>query len=131
MKEKIYTAKRKRKPYERLVVYSPSGQESMTVQEHAISVDINHIIEKYDRTGELPHTKPGGTYGDVSEISHANLLELQIRREAVMERLTEIEEGLQFEKTRLEEIEAEKEQRRVEEVERAKAAASGNPVDEK
>lgn len=38
--------------------------QSMTQQSHAISCDINRIIERYDRTGSLPVSDKKPSYGD-------------------------------------------------------------------
>lgn len=42
--------------------------ESMTQQSHALSCDINSIIERYDRTGTLPVSDRKPSYGDVTAL---------------------------------------------------------------
>lgn len=55
-----------RKPWMRMPFYTVIEGESMTQQSHAASCDINAIIRKFDRTGELPVGRVSGTFGDVT-----------------------------------------------------------------
>lgn len=43
--------------------------ESKTDQSQAATADVNNIIRRYDRTGQLPDAKRPGQYGDVSELN--------------------------------------------------------------
>lgn len=55
-----------RKPWFRHQVQTKIEGESMTQQSHRDSVDVNKIIERYDRTGQLPPMASNPVYGDVS-----------------------------------------------------------------
>lgn len=84
-------------PNERVRFYSPNGsdQESLTQQSQVASVDINNIIERFDRTGQLPQNRTPAMYGDVSEISHLDFGELQEKQEETLERLQDLENELE------------------------------------
>lgn len=59
-----------RKPYERVREgISFKGTEQMTVQHLKDETDINNIVKRYHRTGELPQAKREGSYEDVSELN--------------------------------------------------------------
>lgn len=58
-----------RKPYSRLRIVASAGGKSRTQQSHKKSCDINHIIDRYDKTGQLPNPVRQGMYGDVSMLN--------------------------------------------------------------
>lgn len=58
-----------RKPYHRLRVVADVSGESKTQQSHKKSCDVNHIIDRFDRTGQLPNPVRQGMYGDVSMLN--------------------------------------------------------------
>ena len=59
-----------RKPHYRLRVQTFASGESKTQQSHKDTCDVNNIIKRFDRTGQLPvHNGPEGMYGDVSELN--------------------------------------------------------------
>lgn len=57
--------------------------ESRTHQSHKESSDVNWIIARYERTGELPRTKSDGIYADVSGLS-GDLMDLKSRADDVI-----------------------------------------------
>lgn len=58
--------------------------ESRTHQSHAQSCDVNWIISRYERTGELPRTKHDGVYADVSALG-GDLMEQALRARDVID----------------------------------------------
>lgn len=52
----------------RVRVQSVPEGESMTQQSHADSVDVNRIIERFDRTGVLPMATREPMYADVTDL---------------------------------------------------------------
>lgn len=57
-----------RHPFQRVRYQTVIEGESMTHQSHAAAADINNIIARFDRTGELPRAKQQGAYGDVTAL---------------------------------------------------------------
>lgn len=57
-----------RGPFSRFRVRFNCVGESMTHQSHAESCDINRIIDRYDRTGQLPTGRVQGVYDDVTSL---------------------------------------------------------------
>lgn len=66
-----------RNPFSRMRVVTLVGSDDCTDQTHAESVDVNSIIRKYKRTGELPHPRPGRVpqYADVTALQDGTLTE--------------------------------------------------------
>lgn len=58
-----------RHPFERERSQVDCGGESRTQQSHKDSVDVNKIIARFDRTGQLPPARSDGQYGDVSGLN--------------------------------------------------------------
>lgn len=44
-------------------------EEDRTVQGDALEADINEIVRRFGITGQLPDPRPGGAYGDFSEVT--------------------------------------------------------------
>lgn len=59
---------RVRHPYERERVQIRIEGESKTHQAHKDSCDVNNIIARYERTGELPPNRKRGVYADVTAL---------------------------------------------------------------
>lgn len=59
--------------------------ESMTHQSHAASVDINAIVARFQRTGQLPPGNGPGVYADVTALQ-GDLVERAIASQEVIER---------------------------------------------
>lgn len=112
-----------RKAHQRLVVYSNPGERSMTMQDHAGSVEINNIIRRFDRTGELPLGKGPGQYGDVSDYCGADYSDLVQMRQEALDRLREVDDELGAAKQARDQEQADREAARKNEVERAKQIA--------
>ena len=54
-------------------VYTVNNEPSRTDQSQAKECDVNHIMKKYIKTGQITHlAKVRGTYADVSEIPDLN-----------------------------------------------------------
>mgnify|MGYP000747455357 CR=1 FL=1 len=72
MKNTVYI----RKPYERQRSTLKNDKPSVTDQSFGNDTDINNIIAKFSRTGEMPPTtKPAGQYADVTGLQ-ADLTQL-------------------------------------------------------
>jgi len=78
--------------------------ESLTHQSHAESCDVNNIIRRYERTGELPPARRPPQYGDVTSLQgdlterHEAAKEvIQTSREHVNKRRKERQESLPLE----------------------------------
>lgn len=50
-------------------VVSEAVGESLTEQHHANAVNINEIVLRYQKTGVLPETRPGASYGDFTGVT--------------------------------------------------------------
>lgn len=59
----------RRRPWEEMRLQTIFEGESRTQQSHRESVDINNIIKKFDRTGQLPSPTRPAQYGDVSDLN--------------------------------------------------------------
>lgn len=60
-----------RKPWHRERVQHPGGGESMTDRSFGNDTDVNNIVARFQRTGELPKPPPGAEnpiYDDVTEL---------------------------------------------------------------
>lgn len=55
--------------WDRVRVQASCAGVSKTQQSHKESVDVNHIIKRFDRTGQLPPATQQGVYGDVSDLN--------------------------------------------------------------
>lgn len=66
-----------RRPWERTRVSFTCEGESKTQQSHRDSVDVNAIVARFDRTGQLPPGRIDPQYGDVSDMNrpYAELIE--------------------------------------------------------
>lgn len=58
-----------RKPWERVRVSVVTDTPTMTQQSHRDQTDVNAIIARFDRTGELPPNASVPQYGDVSDLN--------------------------------------------------------------
>lgn len=58
-----------RRSYERVRYQTEIVGESKTDQSQKMQVDVNHIVRRYDRTGQLPQPKREPQYGDVSDLN--------------------------------------------------------------
>lgn len=58
-----------RRNWERTRVQTEILGESRTQQSHRDSVDVNQIVAKFDRTGQLPPNTKTAQYGDVSDLN--------------------------------------------------------------
>lgn len=79
--------------YERFPVQKDTGTETHTIQSAAAECDINKIVGKYKRTGELTHISQGiARYGDFTTEAdyHQALLNVQEAKEQFMELPAEI-----------------------------------------
>jgi len=79
-----------RSPYSRLRVTSDTIGETMTEQSHAEASDINYIVRRFQRTGQLPPAKPGigASYMDCTVLS-GGLLELTNTARQTMENIAQ------------------------------------------
>lgn len=55
--------------WDRVRVQASCAGKGKTQQNHKQSVDVNHIIKRFDRTGQLPPATVQGVYGDVSDLN--------------------------------------------------------------
>lgn len=60
---------RARHPFSRVRVHPLLSGESRTHQSHRDEVDINNVIARFDRNGELPNRPQTPQYADVTEFS--------------------------------------------------------------
>lgn len=65
-----------RNPHDRLRVNFETVGESMTDTSHAAAADINYIVERFARSGQLPPVTRPGVYDDVSHLQVDGLLQL-------------------------------------------------------
>lgn len=77
-----------RHPLERVRHQTVVEGESMTHQSHAESCDINQIIARYDRTGELPRGRNQGVYADVTQLQ-GDLTERAVNAKEVIKKADE------------------------------------------
>jgi hypothetical protein len=75
--------RRVREPFSRERLHTEIVGESRTHQSHRESCDVNWIISRYERTGELPRVKRDGVYADVSALG-GDLMEQAIRAQDVI-----------------------------------------------
>lgn len=72
----------------------------MTVQHEKEAADVNNIVGHFARTGQFPASavrqQGEAFYGDVSELSHKNPLELALLKGEIEERLREAEEEAKY-----------------------------------
>ena len=80
-----------RRPWERNRSFSAGQGESMTQQHHAEATDINNIIKRFDRTGQLPMgiNRGPGQYLDVTKFSHKDPMELEATMQDLRDRHSE------------------------------------------
>lgn len=57
-----------RRSTDKFVVQTPFYGESRTVQDQNNETNINTIVKRFDRTGQLPVGKSNGQFGDVTEL---------------------------------------------------------------
>lgn len=93
-----------RRPWTRERVQHTVVGESLTHQSHADSCDVNNIIRRYERTGELPLARRPPQYGDVTGLQgdlterHQAAQEIiETSREHVKKRRKERQETLPLE----------------------------------
>ena len=82
-----------RGPFEPLRVPLIVEGESMTDTSHGNDTDVNNIIARFDRTGQLPGNPGTGQYVDVSALN-ADLTELLEKQRSALKELEDLEEEL-------------------------------------
>lgn len=69
-------------------VVTPGGGPSMTKQAHKDECDINHILQKYRKTGLISHYMEGGTYQDLpSGLEFHQAMNLMLSAERTFEQM--------------------------------------------
>lgn len=85
-----------RSPWSRLRLQTVIEGESMTVQSEKDLTDINNIVARFDRTGELPPGRGPGEYLDVTMLN-GDLLEVMERSQEIIDKATVYFEGVEAE----------------------------------
>lgn len=83
------SVRRVRKPWERLRVQSVPIGETRTIDSLVDQTDINRIIGKYHRTGQLPDGNGPGQFMDVTELQ-GTYIELHNKAQQVVETTNEL-----------------------------------------
>ena len=96
-------AVRIRGPYEALRVPSPTLGESMTDTSQGNDTDINNIIARFDRTGQLPGNPGQGQFVDVAGLNRDLTELLELQREALQE-LSDLEQQIEENQQKVQEI---------------------------
>lgn len=109
-----------RHPFERVRVFSCVRGESMTHQSHKNQCDVNAIVKRFDRTGELPPPTRPPQYADVSELQGDLTERINLSREVLDTAGRALDEKRQAEKEakRQAQIDLEDEVKRLRELER-------------
>lgn len=103
-----------RRSTDKFIVQTPFEGESRTVQDHKNVVDINTIVKKFDRTGQLPTGRMDGQYGDVTQlqsdlttlIAHSRNIRDEAREKLLQRQLTARQKALEQAKKDAEELAA-------------------------
>lgn len=94
-----------RKWYDRERLPAKLYGESKTHQSHAEACDVNKIIRKYERTGELPPARTEPQYADVTNLQNADFGELLQKSRDTLDAA-----GRELEKQQNEKVNAEKQE---------------------
>jgi len=84
---RLFLKRHVRAPYERLRVSSVPVGESMTSQSDKDAADINSIIARFKRTGDLPLAREGGQSSDVTDLQSFQTSELIVRSRSTLDDL--------------------------------------------
>ena len=92
-----------RAPFEDLRVETVIEGESMTDDSAGNDTDVNNIIARFDRTGQLPTGRGPGEFADVSGLN-ADLTELISMQKEALRELQDLEEQIKDNKEKAEEL---------------------------